>query len=196
MSDSPSPTSDLSERVLEEAADRGETLLVEDLIRLAERFDRGTDGTPGVAIERLEAYAAELSKSGRLVDPDGVREAIDERAVESDSWADSEAIYFVGEDRVSVYPRTWYEAFGGDTDLVRMIEAIREDVGDTSEAFADGGAGGGVPQQVLTEAASAVGGLSRQEARGELDRLGDEGTIVETASQHPNSGIRLADDGA
>jgi hypothetical protein len=194
MSDSPSPTSDLSERVLEEAADRGETLLVEDLVLLSERFDRGTEGTAGVAVERLEAYAEELSKSGRLVDPDGVRESIDDRAVESDSWKDPDAIYHVGDDRVSVYPPTWYEAFGGETDLVRMIEAISDDVGDTSEAFERGGAGGGVPQQILTEAAAAVGGLSRQEARGELDRLGDEGKIVETASQHPHAAVRLADD--
>ena len=50
---------DLSDRVVEEAVHEGETLLVADLVSLAERAHRDR---PGIDRDRLEAYAEALDE--------------------------------------------------------------------------------------------------------------------------------------
>jgi hypothetical protein len=195
MTDSQSSSEfDLSESVLEAAFDRGETLLVDDLIALAERADENADGAPGVTSDRLVAYVEELSRRGLAVDPDGVRTAVEERAVESETWVDADALYHVGDGRVSIYPRRWYDELAGETDLTRYVAVVLDDVGDSESAFAQGGAGPGVPERVLLSVAGVAGGLTRDEAKAELERLRDEGVVVEDADQHPNARVRLVDE--
>ena len=185
---------DLNERVVEEAAKQGEKMLVDDLVDLIERID--SDADRGVAIDRVAAYAEELndrpSDVGRVhdpIDPEEVRSLIDDRATESPTWTETGALYEVAEGRVSVYPRNWHDELGGETDLRRYVEVIEEDADE--DAFAGGGPGPGVPEQVLVDAAAVLSGMSAQDARSELERLRGEGVVSENVDQHPNPRVRL-----
>lgn len=190
-----------NEHVLEEAGRRGDKLLVDDLVNLIERYDR--TGAPGVSVDRVVAYAEELEAEGVSIQPDKVEPAIEERLTETDhwttdattsgSWFGSGALYDVDDGRVSIFPLRWHEELKGETNLVRYLEVILDDVRE-GEAFDSGGPGRGVPEELLLNAATVIGGLRREEAAKRLEELGDEGVIEELASQQPNPQIRLTEE--
>lgn len=193
--------SEFNEHVLEEAGSRGEKLLVDDLVLLIERYDSG-DGC-GVAVERVEAYAEQLAAEDAPVKPDKVRPAIEERRTESFHWAADAAasgtwfgsgtLYDVGDGRVSVFPAYWHEELAGETDLTNYLELITADLDTESDAFDSGGPDSGVPETVLVNAASVLGGLAPGQAREQLAELREQGVVTESADQHPNARVQLAD---
>lgn len=191
--------SEFNEHVLEEAGSRGEKLVIDDLVLLIERYD-GDDG-PGVTIDRVEAYAERLAAQDAPVNPDKVRPAIEERLTDAENWSTEAAasgtwfgsgtLYEVGDDRVSTLPARWHDELAGSTDLTRYLEVILTDAdgGD----FDSGGNDSGVPETVLVNAATVLGGLSPGQAREQLADLHAEGVVTESADQHPNARIHLAD---
>jgi hypothetical protein len=191
--------SEFNEHVLEEAGSRGEKLVIDDLVLLIERYD-GNDG-PGVTIDRVEAYAERLAAQDAPIKPDKIRPAIEERLTDAEGWsADAAAsgtwfgsgtLYEVGDGRVSTLPPRWHEELTGETDLTRYLEVILADTdgGD----FDSGGTDSGVPETLLVNAATVLGGLAPGQAREQLADLNERGVVTESADQHPNARIHLAD---
>ncbi|SFF90676.1 hypothetical protein SAMN04488063_0740 [Halopelagius inordinatus] len=196
MSNAPPPSdSDLSDTVLDEIAGHRETILVGDIVVLAEQYDEAYARETGVPADRLVAYVEELARNGYSLDPDGVREGLDRKAVDSRSFAGTDALYWVGEDRVSAFPARWHEELDGETDLVRYVEVMLDDIDDSESAFDHGGAGSGIPVPDLVNAVNAMTDLSREQISSEINRLRDEGVFEEDTDQHPDARVRLAGQG-
>ena len=180
---------DLSNAVLDEAASRGETLTIHDLLRLIERFDTGG----GVAEERLDSYLSGLGE-GKF-DESALREGLDRRLVDSDGWEGESAVYDV-DDGISAFPPRWHEELDGEGDLTQYVATMTAAVDGGSEGFAHGGRGGGVPEKLLLDTAVVFGGCTYKEAMDEVDRLRDADLLTAGADQHPNARIRLTPEGA
>lgn len=160
-----------------------------DLVDIVERYH---DDRPGVSFEALEAYARELDAQRDVAhDVETFLERVEERLTDADSWA-GEVFYELGDDRLSQYPASWHEALGGSTDPVEYLEYFRED----AEAFLDDHRGSkpGVQKDTLLRIMRVIGETDMQTAASELEAARDEGRIEESADQHPQTGVFLADD--
>lgn len=181
---------ELDEYVLEEAGHQGETLVITDLVSLVERHH--PLDAPGAPVDLLEAYVAELAETDARFEPENVREAVEERLVDSETWVDADALYPLGDDRVSNYPLRWHEQLGGESDVRRYIEVILDNLpAEGEETFDTGGAGTGIPKLQLLEIVEVLGGLSQGEVRRQLDELEDEGAIAGDVREYPNARIEL-----
>ena len=186
--------SELNEHVLEEAGSRGDKLIVNDLVVLIERYD-GRD-EPGVAVDRVVEYAERLAAQNAPVQPEKVPAAIDERrstaetwqadAAATGTWFGSGSLYELDEGRVSVFPRRWHEELTGETDLKRYLDVVGTSVADDGTAE-----GQSVPEAVLLNAATVLGGLSWQAAKSQLETLRDEGVVNQPADQHPYAQVEF-----
>ncbi|WP_117592339.1 hypothetical protein [Haloprofundus halophilus] len=181
----------LNENVLEEAGDRGRTLLVTDLVALIERHERSD--RLGVDPSRVVTYAEGLEADGARIDAGSVPSAIEERRTDATSWVDDDALYAVGDGRVSTYPERWHEDLRGESDVRRYLEVILDDVGDSTDAFDVGGAGTGVPRSLLLGATAVLGELNPTETKAQIQALRDEGVLAEDADQHPNARVAFAE---
>ena len=178
---------ELSEPLLREAGHRGEYLLPRDFVALAERYLSGPDREPGVSRARVAAHLEPLGEESHVeAEPFGA--AIDDATVDSDHWAGDQAVYEVGDDRLSAYPPSWHEAIGGSTSLPEMVRYLMDE---TAFQPVDGGAGDGIPESDLIDIAAVVGGFTLEEARAELEACRDDGRLVEDADQNPNAGVYL-----
>jgi hypothetical protein len=171
------------QQVVDELEKHQETMQLADFVRIVEQH-QPTDVT-GVDSETLAAYADAV-----YFDVDV--SAIDERVTDSESWAEGDHFYEVGDGRISAYPPDWHAALGGIEDLKRVIEVIQtettEPEGDDREAVTERG----VPEEKVLRVAEVVAGIDGETAREELKRLRQNGEIEEFASQHRNPTIRLA----
>jgi hypothetical protein len=181
---------ELNETVLEEAGDRGRTLLVSDLVGLIERHE--DDGSPGTTTERVVTYAETLSERGARIDAEAVPSAIEERRTESTSWVGDETLYNVGDGRVSAYPKQWHENLRGEDEVTQYLEVILDDVGDSEDAFNKGGPGTGVPRSLLLSVTSVLGDLTPTDTKAQIQALRQEGVLNEDADQHPDARVSFA----
>ena len=182
---------ELDDTVLDEAGHEGTTLVVTDLVSLIERFHPLDE--PGAPIDLVEAYVAELAETDARFEPENVRESIEERLVDSETWVDDSSLYPVDEGRVSKYPLRWHEQLGGEDDLRRIIEVVLDDLpADGEEAFDTGGAGTGIPKSELIQIAEVLGRMPQAEVRRQLARLEDDGEIDSDVREHPNARIELS----
>jgi hypothetical protein len=172
------------QEVVDELEKHQETMQPADFVRVVEHH-QPTD-VRGVDPATLAAYADAV-----YFDVDV--SAIDERVTDSESWAEGDHFYEVGDGRISAYPPDWHEALGGIDDLKRVIEVIQtettEPEGEMGEAVTEER---GVPEEKVLRVAEVVAGIDRETARKELKRLRQNGEIEEFASQHRNPTIRLA----
>jgi len=182
-------STDISDAVLEEAASRGETLTIHDLLRLIERFDTG----PGVAEDRLDSYIAGLSNSG--FDEAAIRNGLDRRLTDADEWHTETAVYHV-DGEVSAFPSRWHEDLAGEKDIMRYAATMTAAVDGGSEGYAHGGHGDGVPEKLLLDTAVTFGDYEYSEAMDEVDRLRHEDLLTADADQHPTSRVQLTPAGA
>ena len=179
----------LVDAVLDEAASRGETLTIHDLLRLIERFDTG----PSVPDDRLDSYIRALG-AGKF-DEAALRDGLDTRLVDAAEWQSKTAVYRL-DGEVSAFPPRWHEDLTGETDLTRYVATMTTAVDGGSERYARGGHGDGVPEDLLLDTAVVFGGYSYKEAMDTVDRLRDEDRLTAGADQHPNARIRLTSAGA
>ena len=182
---------EINERIVAEADDRGESLLVDEFLTLIEQYH--SHDRPGIAWETLEAYPDAMAGTdyGHGHDMEGVLDAVDERLTDGDSEYATDAFYRLDDDRVSVYPTRWHDELGGETDLrefVRFLAAIDPE-GDSGADL--GGSGRGVPEGVLLDAAGIVGQTDPETVKSRLEDLRQQGELVEDADQHPNARVRL-----
>lgn len=181
---------EIDQRAIDEAAHEGESMRTRDLVDIVERYH---DDRPGVSRETLEAYARELDSRGDFdLDVETFLEVVDERLTDADSWAGDEVFYDIGDDRLSQYPLSWHEALNGTTDPVEYLRFFREH----GAAFLDDHRGSkpGVQKDTLLRIVRVVGGTDKQTAASELEAAREEGLVEESADQHPQTGVFLAED--
>jgi hypothetical protein len=181
---------EIDQRAIDEAAREGESMRTRDLFDIVERYH---DDKPGVPRDTLEAYARELnSKRDFGLDVETFLGLVDERRTDSDTWAGNDVFYGLDGDRLSQYPASWHEALHGSTDPVEYLRFFR----DEAPAFLDDHRGSkpGVQKDTLVRIMRVVGGTDQQTAVGELEAARDDGFVEESADQHPQTGVFLADD--
>ncbi len=183
---------ELDPAVLDTAEPRGQYLLPRELLTFVEQYDDTVDR--GVPLERLEAYAAELDERGvQSVDADQIDAVVEEDLTDAEEWAGPDAIYRV-DDGLSAFPPRWHDELGGEDDLMEYVDLISGAFAAGEKHTATGAAGEGVPQQLLFDAATALGPFTRDGAREELERLQKEGRVEEGADQHPEARVWPAHD--
>lgn len=182
-------STELSETVLDEAASRGETLIIHDLLRLIERHDTG----PGVPEDRLDAYISALGDSG--FDEAALRSGLSDQLSESDEWVDESTVYRL-DGEISGFPPRWHEELDGEQDLSRYVATMSANVEGGSAGYDFGGRGEGVPKKLLADTAIIFGGYTYEYALEELSRYRDEGLLTADADMHPSARIQLTEAGA
>jgi len=113
-------STELVDVVLDEAASRGETLTIHDLLRLIERFDTGV----GVSDDRLDSYVRALG-AGKF-NESALRDGLNTRLVNADEWESETAVYEI-DDGISAFPLRWHEDLAGATDLTRYVATMTAD---------------------------------------------------------------------
>lgn len=191
-----------SEQVLEEARQRGEKLLTRQFVSLIERHHPNEQG---VSRELLEAYDEEIANDDIVPFEAGeVTSAVENRSVEEETWVDDEAVYVIGDGRVSVFPARWHDELGETTDLRAYVSVIEDVIGDADPdadepqggtgASVGGGVGSGVPEQLLLDAAAVIGGIEREAAKDQLEERRNNGELVQDADQHPEARVLLSEE--
>lgn len=173
---------ELRRAVIDEAGERSKYLTATEFLDLVER-GHPTDA-PGVERSTFEAYAEQLDEETPTVDADGLRESLDERTTDDEEWVDDETVYRLGDGRISLYPASWHERLGGESDPRAFLRTFSE-----TGAFE-----AGVPESTLIDAMAVVGNADRETAKGNLEALRERGEVVEGADQHPDANVYLAED--
>lgn len=190
---------ELDEHVLSEARKR-EALSVDDLLRLVEQH-QSMDG-PGVPRDTLTEYGRALIDADLALDArsdplsgddlgftDGtVQRELDERLTNTESWIGPEALYEVNGHRLSIYPARWHDAIGGTADLTECIAFIQD-----ASAFQEASGIGteeGVPEGIVFDVATVVGGFAPDEAAARLEERKERGEIIEDRTTGPSGGLQ------
>lgn len=185
--------SGLSEQVVDMVGTERRTLLPRQVVEYIERYH--PHDQPGIARSTLEAYAARLEDEldGQL-EREEFLETIESRLTETQTWESDDALYAVGNDRISLYPPRWHDHLGGSTDLKAYLRFIAEDApGFADDQTAVGATGKGVPEQFLLNTVNLVGRVDYETAKSRLEELRDRGELAEDADQHPNARVRLTE---
>lgn len=183
---------ELSDEVLDEAAHEGETLLVEDLVSLAERAH---DDAPGIERDRLMDYAEALAERRDVsFDLPAFHKGVDDRLTDDETWAGRDMLYELGEGRISLYPAEWHQEIGGSTDIAEYIAFLEQESPEFIVDRSTTAVGPGVPQQKLLDIVAVVGRVDRETARAALKEARDAGDVVEDADQHPQAGVYLQEE--
>jgi hypothetical protein len=184
--------SDLEETVLDAAAREGEALTTETFVELAERAhadEQGVDRT------RLRTYANRAGERRDVrFDREAFRAELDERVTDEEIWVGREAIYDVGEGRLSRYPAEWHAELGGTSDVAAYLEYLTGTEADFVSDPSGVDAGPRIPQSELLDVIALVGRTSREAARSAVAEARNAGDVVQDADQHPNAGVYLPED--
>ncbi len=181
---------EINDGVVQDANERGEKLLPEDFLLWIER-EHVAEG-PGVTAERFRAYEEALSAQRASFEPGELRSSLEETRVDSETWVDDDAVYALGGDRISTFPAVWHDRLADSDDLREYVAVIEEATSDTE--ISAGGRGPGVPEGLLLDAATVIGGLDREVAKERLERLRDDGDLVQDADQHPDARVYLGEE--
>ena len=178
----------LDDDVISELENHWRRLLVDDFLEILERHHHDAD-RPGVPRDLVEEYFDSLEARDEF-DVGPMREQFEENLSAEQSFVDENAVYEVGDGRVSASPAEWHEAVDEDGSLADLVGAMTASTDDT----AGSAAAKGVPEDGLLDTASAIRGTTRDEERGRLKNLASEGVLVMEADQHPRSGVSLPED--
>jgi hypothetical protein len=183
---------EVNDAVVEEALQHSQNLLLREVVTLIERGHPDAGTTPGITRETLTAYAQEFGEETAFpVGPEEFRSAINDRLTDSETWVNDEALYEVSDTRVSVYPRHWHDALGGEVDIPSFLEFLQDEVSGVEGDFTSGGAGDGVPEDSLVDIVSVVGRTDPGSVKTRIETLRDEGVLAEDADQHPSARVQL-----
>ncbi|WP_254537104.1 hypothetical protein [Halomarina litorea] len=175
---------ELRDDVLDEAGQRSKYLTARELLSLVERH-HPHEGA-GVDRETFEAYAEGVAdRTARSTDE--FTGPLSDGLTTSDRWGGGEAVYDLGDDRISVYPRHWHETLGGVTDPREHLQFLLGEVDDYGKS---------VPESTLLHLVTVVGGVGYDEAKATLETLREEGAVVEDADQHPDANVYLSEEDA
>ena len=180
---------DLNEDVFAAARQRGRTLLTEELVALIERHH--PHDRPGVEREVVTRYADRLDdETSYNFDRDAFLDEIDARLADTETWQGTDALYALGDGRVSRYPAKWHDALGGSTDVREYVEFLLEETDGYLDDLDSGAAGRGIPEDELLDVVSVVGRTDRETAKAQVESGREAGDLVEDADQHPEARVR------
>lgn len=177
----------LDDEVLDELRTELGNLSVHGFIELLEQHHRSDE--PGVSRDLVEEYFDALEERSEFA-VGSMREQFGARLTDERTTASRDAVYEVGDGRVSAYPASWHEQLGDGGSLADLVRVMTE----SGDRTLEGAASTAVREDDLLDAATAVGGMSRQEARDRLEDLREDGVLVADADQHPRAGISLTED--
>lgn len=177
----------LDDEVIDELRTELGNLSVHDFLELLEQHHRS--GEPGVARDLVEGYFDALEERSEFA-AGSMREEFGAKLTDERATASGDAVYKVGDGRVSAYPASWHEQLGDGGSLVDLVRVMTRSTDRTLE----GAASTAVREDDLLDAATAIGGVNRQEAREQLEDLRADGVLVADADQHPRAGISLTED--
>lgn len=194
-----------NEQVLEEVRQQGDMLMTRELVSLIERHHSHEQG---VSRETIEAYDEAITNDDTLSFESGeVTSAVENRSVEGETWVDDQSLYSIGDDRVSAFPARWHEKLGETTDLrayVSLIGDVMEGEGKLADPYSSdpeddegasgGGLGSGVPEQLVLDAVSVIGGTERDAVKEQLEERRTNGELVQDADQHPDARVYLSEE--
>lgn len=172
--------------VIEEAANRGDQLLAGKLVTVIEKHH---DSGPGVPRSVVEKYIDELDERGS-VDAEEMHRELDDHLANPAEGADKDAVYEVGDGRLSGYPPVWHEELAPDESLAKYVDVMTR----TSDDSPKSAASSGVSKDDLLETAAVLSNRDRDDARQELKDLRAEGVLTADADQHPRAGVTLTED--
>jgi hypothetical protein len=174
--------------VIDEVLDRTQTVGIGELITLIERAHPETSG---LSRETLASYTYALGDApSDPFDREALRAAIDDRLIETDTWATDKAFYAF-DDRISVYPPRWHEELGGTTDIPAYIRFIEDEVTGGETAITSASPGDGIPEGDLLDIVSIVGRTDKETAKARLEHHRDTGDLTEAPDQHPDARVSL-----
>ncbi len=166
-----------------------------EFLTLVERFHDAD--RPGVATETVREYAAAVRDEmagGEDVpfEPESLVTVVTDRADDAETWTGADC-YWVGDGRVSAFPASWHDDLAGETDVTAYVERLRDPGSGDDARTPMGGAGEGVPDELLLDALGILGGVEREAAKARIEELLQSDVLAAGADQHPNRHIRLAE---
>jgi len=179
---------DVRDAVIEEVTHRSRNLLPTELVALIERHHHGD--SPGIERETLTTYARALADEPNFaVDPEGIDQVVEDRLVDTETWAGDDALYVLGDDRISAYPRAWHDRLGGETDVREYVTYLESD----ASGFADSDPydGSGIPESTLLDVVPVVGRTDRDAVKAQIEDRRAAGEISQGADQHPDARVNL-----
>jgi hypothetical protein len=176
--------------VIETVIDRSRNLLLTELVGLIEREHRTE--SPGIARGTLGTYADVLADQPNLqFDPEQFANAIEDARIGTRTWVDDDALYDLGDDRLSVYPQAWHDRLGGETDVREYIEYLQSDESGFADGTPRGGRGDGIDQPTLVDVVSMLGDVDRNAVQAQIEDRRAEGQLQKSADQHPEARVEL-----
>lgn len=168
--------------VVDEIVHRGPTTTQQTVALL----ERGHRHERGIERSTLDDYAEALDERADFeFDPEGFYTDLEDALVDDGAWVSEDALYRVGDDRISRYPERWHDELGGSDDVAAFVSLLND-----SPSVEHGG----VNEEALLDVVAAVGRVRKDDAKAELEHLREEGVVVEDADQHPDAGVYLAED--
>ena len=119
----------INERIVSEAESRSQNLLAEELVELVEIYHPNRE--MGVSRETVAQYSEALANGAEESFNSGAfDETVDARTTDIETWVDSNTIYSLGNNRISVYPASWHGALSGSTNIREYVRFLRDDAED------------------------------------------------------------------
>src|SRR6056297_1709951 len=176
---------ELHDDVIAKANDRGDTMFASDFLRYIEEDHH--ENEPGVSWELVEAYAERLENQERAsFEAGALVGSIDERLTDDETWT-KDALYEVGDDRVSVCPLRWHEELQGTTDLSELVAVMQKGVDLPDKAP-------GVRREQVLDAATALTKMDRGTASDRLHDQRSDGDVTSMAGQTRNANLYVPDE--
>lgn len=172
------------EELVSELESQRKTLMLDEAVRFVEQAHRETG--VGVERERFEAYLDAMTY-GR----DAFPSSFEERLTDAESWQGGGRIYELRGDRVSYYPPRWHEELRETPDLREYLRVMGTDAMKTEGGDREAVTDDGVLKEMVLDAAVAIGGMTREDARNQLTELKAEDEVREYPAQHANPWVQL-----
>ena len=180
----------VNDAVVERVTDRGRNLLLTEAVGLIERHH--PSDARGLGRETLRAYAEAFAEEPNFgFAPEKFVESVDDALVGVETYVGDDALYDLGDDRISVYPRAWHDRLGGETDIREYVAYLESDESGFADNSPRGGRGDGIDQPTLLDVVAVLSDLDRNAARAQIEERRANGQIRQPADQHPDARVQI-----
>ena len=171
------------EELVEELESQRQTIMLDGALRLVEEHHRDTGA--GIERELFEEYLDTMTFRY-----EGFPSSVDEALVSEDSWHGSGHIYELSENRISYYPPRWHDELRETSDLREYLRVMETDAMETEGGDREAVTDDGALMDMLLDAAVAIGGMDREDARSQIETLKTDGEVRVYPEQHANPWVQ------
>ncbi|MGA9401875.1 hypothetical protein [Haladaptatus sp.] len=171
------------EELVEELESQRQTIMLDGALRLVEEHHRDTGA--GVERELFEEYLDTMTFRY-----EGFPSSVDEALVSEDSWHGGGHIYELSENRISYYPPRWHDELRETSDLREYLRVMETDAMETEGGDREAVTDDGALMDMLLDAAVAIGGMDREDARSQIETLKTDGEVRVYPEQHANPWVQ------